>query len=119
VAQAIRAEQDDCSPLSEAFMRNKSKKTGTGRVIRETSTNVVLTGTFNEGDGRQVFCPDIVGRGKSDWLSNSSDYNYAQYLTDMTTLIARLIHRAPHRRSMALPPQEHINTPIEQAIHWL
>jgi pimeloyl-ACP methyl ester carboxylesterase len=23
-----------------------------------------------EGDGRQVFCPDIVGRGKSDWLAN-------------------------------------------------
>lgn len=40
-------------------------------------------------DGRQVFCPDIVGRGKSDWLTNSDDYNYAQYLNDMTALIAR------------------------------
>ncbi|MBV8224369.1 MAG: alpha/beta hydrolase, partial [Verrucomicrobia bacterium] len=37
-----------------------------------------------EGDERQVFCPDIVGRGKSDWLANPADYNYAQYLTDMT-----------------------------------
>jgi pimeloyl-ACP methyl ester carboxylesterase len=42
-----------------------------------------------EGAGRQVFCPDIVGRGKSDWLANPADYNYAQYLTDMTALIAR------------------------------
>jgi pimeloyl-ACP methyl ester carboxylesterase len=42
-----------------------------------------------EGDGRQVFCPDIAGRGKSDWLANPADYNYAQYLTDMTALIAR------------------------------
>ena len=42
-----------------------------------------------EGEGRQVFCPDIVGRGKSDWLANAVDYNYAQYLTDMTALIAR------------------------------
>jgi pimeloyl-ACP methyl ester carboxylesterase len=42
-----------------------------------------------EGDGRQVFCPDIVGRGKSDWFANPADYNYAQYLTDMTALIAR------------------------------
>ena len=42
-----------------------------------------------EVDGRQVFCPDIVGRGKSDWFANSVDYNYAQYLTDMTALIAR------------------------------
>jgi pimeloyl-ACP methyl ester carboxylesterase len=42
-----------------------------------------------EGDGRHVFCPDVVGRGKSDWLANPVDYNYAQYLTDMTVLIAR------------------------------
>ena len=42
-----------------------------------------------EGAGRQVFCPDIAGRGKSRWLSNPADYNYAQYLTDMTALIAR------------------------------
>jgi hypothetical protein len=37
----------DCGPLSEAFMRNKSKKTGAGRIIPETSTNVVMAGTFN------------------------------------------------------------------------
>jgi pimeloyl-ACP methyl ester carboxylesterase len=42
-----------------------------------------------EGAERQVFCPDIVGRGKSDWLANPADYNYAQYLTDLTALIAR------------------------------
>jgi pimeloyl-ACP methyl ester carboxylesterase len=42
-----------------------------------------------EDEGRQVFCPDIVGRGKSDWLANPADYNYVQYLTDMTALIAR------------------------------
>ena len=40
-------------------------------------------------EGRQVFCPDIVGRGKSDWLANPAGYNYAQYLTDMAALIAR------------------------------
>ena len=37
----------DCGPLSEAFMRNKGKKTATGRIIPETSTNVVMAGTFN------------------------------------------------------------------------
>jgi pimeloyl-ACP methyl ester carboxylesterase len=42
-----------------------------------------------EGNGRHVFCPDMVGRGKSDWLPNPADYNYAQYLTDMTALVAR------------------------------
>src|ERR1700757_4616727 len=42
-----------------------------------------------EGEGRQVFCPDIVGRGKSDWLANPANYNYAQYIADLTALIAR------------------------------
>ncbi|MCP4330818.1 MAG: alpha/beta hydrolase [Alphaproteobacteria bacterium] len=35
-------------------------------------------------------CPDVVGRGKSDWLGDKSAYGYPQYLTDMTALIARL-----------------------------
>jgi pimeloyl-ACP methyl ester carboxylesterase len=38
---------------------------------------------------RQVFCPDIAGRGRSDWLASPAYYNYPQYLSDMTTLIAR------------------------------
>jgi pimeloyl-ACP methyl ester carboxylesterase len=42
-----------------------------------------------EGEGRQMFCPDIVGRGKSDWLANPANYNYAQYIADLTALIAR------------------------------
>jgi len=28
-----------------------------------------------EGHGRQVFCPDIIGRGKSDWLANPGNGN--------------------------------------------
>ena len=38
---------------------------------------------------RQVFCPDIAGRGRSDWLARPADYNYLQYLSDMMALIAR------------------------------
>jgi len=37
----------------------------------------------------RVICPDIVGRGKSGWLANKADYGNAQYLADMTALIAR------------------------------
>lgn len=44
-----------------------------------------------EADFR-VVCPDIVGRGKSDWLQAKEDYDYPQYLADMTVLIARLTH---------------------------
>ncbi len=39
---------------------------------------------------RYVICPDVVGRGQSDWLADAAGYNYAQYCADMTALIARL-----------------------------
>ncbi len=38
----------------------------------------------------RVVCPDIAGRGKSDWLSHPEDYGYPLYLSDMAALIARL-----------------------------
>lgn len=38
----------------------------------------------------RVICPDIAGRGRSDWLSNSSAYTVPQYVSDILTLIARL-----------------------------
>lgn len=38
----------------------------------------------------RVVCPDVVGRGKSDWLIQSNDYAVPQYVADMLTLIARL-----------------------------
>lgn len=38
----------------------------------------------------RVVCPDVVGRGASEWLANKADYGYPQYLNDMTVLLARL-----------------------------
>ncbi len=38
----------------------------------------------------RVICPDVVGRGHSDWLPPGSPYAIAQYLQDMVALIARL-----------------------------
>lgn len=38
----------------------------------------------------RVVCPDVVGRGKSDWLIDASHYAIPQYVADMLTLIARL-----------------------------
>ena len=37
----------------------------------------------------RVLCPDIAGRGKSDWLQAKEDYGYPQYCADMIALIAR------------------------------
>ena len=38
----------------------------------------------------RVVCPDLPGRGRSDWLRNPADYNLLQYLQDMVALLARL-----------------------------
>jgi pimeloyl-ACP methyl ester carboxylesterase len=39
---------------------------------------------------RRVACPDIVGRGRSDWLADKQQYTFATYCGDMTALMARL-----------------------------
>src|SRR5512145_2353603 len=41
-------------------------------------------------DDYRVVCPDVVGRGRSDWLRNKSLYALPQYCADMTALLARL-----------------------------
>lgn len=38
----------------------------------------------------RVVCPDVVGRGKSDWLRDKSHYTIPQYAQDMVALLARL-----------------------------
>lgn len=42
------------------------------------------------GDYR-VICPDIVGRGRSDWLRNPQLYVLPQYVSDVVTLLARVL----------------------------
>lgn len=37
----------------------------------------------------RVVCPDVAGRGDSDWLNDAALYNYVQYCSDLSTLIAR------------------------------
>lgn len=41
-------------------------------------------------DQYRVVCPDIVGRGLSDWLREPAHYAIPQYAADMVTLLARL-----------------------------
>ena len=38
----------------------------------------------------RVVCPDVAGRGRSDWLPDPSNYVVPKYVADMVTLIARL-----------------------------
>ncbi len=41
-------------------------------------------------DHYRVVCPDMVGRGQSDWLSDPAGYVLPTYLADVVTLLARL-----------------------------
>jgi pimeloyl-ACP methyl ester carboxylesterase len=38
----------------------------------------------------RVVCPDVVGRGQSDWLADPAGYQIPAYAADMVTLLARL-----------------------------
>jgi pimeloyl-ACP methyl ester carboxylesterase len=38
----------------------------------------------------RIICPDIVGRGKSDWLTHPENYNYQTYQQDILTLLKHL-----------------------------
>jgi pimeloyl-ACP methyl ester carboxylesterase len=43
----------------------------------------------------RVLCPDVVGRGHSDWLARKENYAYPQYLADMTVLLGRATEHLP------------------------
>lgn len=38
----------------------------------------------------RVICPDMPGRGRSEWLKNPAEYGYPLYVEDCAALIARL-----------------------------
>ncbi len=44
----------------------------------------------------RVVCPDIVGRGQSEWLADKQYYGLQQYLADINTLLARLTADVEH-----------------------
>jgi pimeloyl-ACP methyl ester carboxylesterase len=46
----------------------------------------------------RVVCPDIAGRGRSDWLAAKEDYSYPQYCADIAALIARVTAGGKPRR---------------------
>ena len=70
----------------------------------------------------RVVCPDVVGRGRSDWLKDKSHYVVPQYVADMVTLLARLNAQTVHwvgtsmggLIGMGLAAQE--NTPIGRMV---
>jgi len=47
-------------------------------------------------DRYRIVCPDVVGRGRSDWLADPMGYGLPLYVADMVTLLARLNARTVH-----------------------
>jgi pimeloyl-ACP methyl ester carboxylesterase len=45
--------------------------------------------------GARVVCPDVVGRGQSDWLQDPQAYQIPTYAADMLALLAQLHQQAP------------------------
>jgi pimeloyl-ACP methyl ester carboxylesterase len=43
----------------------------------------------------RVVCPDVVGRGQSDWLAEPMNYQIQQYAADMLGLLAHLHQQGP------------------------
>lgn len=43
----------------------------------------------------RVVCPDVVGRGHSDWLADPMGYQVAQYWADMLALLQHLHQQSP------------------------
>ncbi|HLI11823.1 MAG TPA: alpha/beta hydrolase [Alphaproteobacteria bacterium] len=41
-------------------------------------------------DAYRVACPDVVGRGRSEWLADKTGYDMPQYCADLNALLARL-----------------------------
>ena len=46
-------------------------------------------------DEVRVICPDVVGRGQSDWLQDPMAYQVPQYAADMLVLLAHLQQQSP------------------------
>nr|WP_315259819.1 alpha/beta hydrolase [uncultured Duganella sp.] len=46
----------------------------------------------------RVIAPDIVGRGRSDWLKNPQLYVIPQYVSDIVTLLARVLPDAESQK---------------------
>ncbi len=46
-------------------------------------------------DQARVICPDVAGRGQSDWLQDPMAYQIPQYAADMLTLLAHLNQQSP------------------------
>jgi pimeloyl-ACP methyl ester carboxylesterase len=59
-------------------------------MVRNSRDFDALAERLSVQGGYRAACPDMPGRGESDWLLNPAHYNNVQYVLDCVALIARL-----------------------------
>jgi len=57
----------------------------------------LLKRAAGKGEPVRVVCPDVVGRGESDWLKDPMGYQFTTYVGDMLAMLAQLHQNAPIR----------------------
>lgn len=58
--------------------------------------DVLAQSLVHRSDGAlRVVCPDVVGRGRSDWLKDPMGYQLPTYVGDMLAMLAQLNRQAP------------------------
>jgi pimeloyl-ACP methyl ester carboxylesterase len=67
---------------------------GLSRQGRDFDTLAAALVARSEGAIR-VICPDVVGRGRSDWLKDPQGYQLPTYVGDMLAMLAQLHQQAP------------------------
>lgn len=63
----------------------------------DTLARALCERTQKAGVPLRVVCPDVVGRGQSDWLKDPTGYQIPFYAADMLCLLAQLHAQAPVR----------------------
>lgn len=61
-----------------------------GRDFDVLAKALVARGGDGGGAGVRVVCPDVVGRGKSDWLKDPMGYQIPNYAADILAMLAQL-----------------------------
>lgn len=56
--------------------------------------------SHQSGNKVQIICPDVVGRGQSDWLDNPMAYQIPTYAADIFALFTHLVQQNPALQSI-------------------
>lgn len=69
-----------------------------GRDFDQLAQAMVAAADASRSPPVRVICPDVVGRGQSDWLPDPMGYQFPQYVSDMRVLLQSLNSHQPIAR---------------------